>query len=132
MQNPHTEHSSSHDDPDNPNELPVFSPRRPAGIHLVTPVLRGTMTRALDFFQLFFSVHILQDIVTHTNSYAWGVIEGKQSYADKSGAWTDTSPGEIKNMIALILYCGLVDVSSFHRYWSTNTLYHGLWARSII
>ena len=86
----------------------------------------------LIFFQLFFSVHILQDIVTHTNSYAWGVIEGKQSYADKSGAWTDTSPGEITNMIALILYCGLVDVSSFHRYWSTKTLYHGLWARSIM
>ena len=43
VQNPHTEHSSSYDDPDNPNELPVFSPRRPAGIYLVTPVLRGTI-----------------------------------------------------------------------------------------
>ena len=27
---------------------------------------------------------------------------------------------------------GLVDVASFQRYWSTMTLYHGLWARSIM
>ena len=64
MQNPHTEHSSSYDDPDNPNELPVFSPRRPAGIHLVTPVLRGTMTRALDFFQCI-SFRTLLPTLTH-------------------------------------------------------------------
>ena len=87
------------------------------------------MTRALDFFQLFFSVHILQDIVTHTNSYAWGVIEGKQSHADKSGAWTDTSPGEIRNMISLILYCGLVDVTSLLEHedpvpWALGQVYH--------
>ena len=37
----------------------------------------------------------------------------------------------MKRLIALILYMGQVTVSSFERYWSTKTLYHGLWARQI-
>ena len=61
-----------------------------------------------------------------------GVIVNKSYYGDKDGAWIATSPQEIEKLIALILYCGLVTVSSFHRYWSTKTLYHGLWARSVM
>ena len=38
----------------------------------------------------------------------------------------------MEKLIALLLYFGLVDVASFQRYWSTMTLYHGLWARSIM
>ena len=38
---------------------------------------------------------------------------------------------EKEKLVALVLYFGLVNVSSFHRYWSTKTLYHGLWARAI-
>ena len=90
------------------------------------------MTRAVDFFKLFFTAELVRTICTHTNSYAWGVIEEKPYYGDKDGAWKETSPEEIEKLIALILYCGLVHVSSFHRYWSTKTLYHGLWARSIM
>ena len=39
---------------------------------------------------------------------------------------------EIDKLIAFILYCGLVNVTLFHQYWSTKALYHGLWARSIM
>jgi len=74
-------------------------------------------------------IELINEICQHTNAYGWANIQNKQSYADKHGAWIETTPEEINKFIALILYCGLVNVSSFHRYWSTKTLYHGLWAR---
>ena len=64
--------------------------------------------------------------------YGWKCIPDKQSYGDSHGAWIETSPEEMEKLIALLLYFGLVDVASFQRYWSTMTLYHGLWARSIM
>ena len=36
------------------------------------------------------------------------------------------------DVIALSIYFGLVNVSSFDCYLSTKTLYHGLWARKIM
>ena len=35
-------------------------------------------------------------------------------------------------LIALLLYQGLVRVSSFKSYWSTKYLYHGFWARDFM
>ena len=35
-------------------------------------------------------------------------------------------------IIALLIYFGLVRVSCFDKYWSTKTLYHGLWARPVM
>lgn len=122
----------SYDDPDTENQLPAFLPSRPPGLHLNVPILRGTMTRAIDFFKLFFTEILVQQICTHTNSYGWEAVVNKPYYGDKDGAWRETSPDELYKLIALVLYCGLVTVSSFHRYWSTKTLYHGLWARSIM
>lgn len=52
----------------------------------------------------------------------------KKSYANKEGAWSETNPKEIMNFIALLIYQGSVKVSSHAPYWSTKSLYHGLWA----
>lgn len=90
------------------------------------------MNKALDFFGLFFTVELLREICEHTNAYGWINVGTKPYYGDKDGAWKETCPDEIQKFIALILYCGLITVSSFSRYWSTKTLYHGLWARSIM
>ena len=90
------------------------------------------MTKAVDFFRLFFTLELIQEIVKHTNAYAWTVIEKKQAYADKWGAWKETSVEEIEKLIAIILYFGLVHVNTFQDYWSTKTLYHGLWARTFL
>lgn len=122
----------SYNTPDTANQLPRFNPRRLPGLHLVGPVLRGAMTKAIDFFRLFITAELLREICLHTNSYGWATIGEKSYYGDKDGAWKETSPEEIEKLIALIMYCGLVRVSSFHRYWSTKSLYHGLWARSIM
>jgi len=66
----------------------------------------------MDFFQLLFTLEILQEISTHTNAYAWK----KQHYGEKDGSWQETTPSEIHLLIALIIYCGLVKVGCFHRY----------------
>ena len=39
------------------------------------------------------------------------------------------TPDELKRLIALLIYFGLVKVSHVDKYWSKKTLYHGLWAR---
>ena len=68
----------------------------------------------------------------HANSYAWSVIDKRQYYADKEGAMKETTPDEIKKLIALFLYHGLIKASTYERYWSTASLYHGLWARKFM
>jgi hypothetical protein len=90
------------------------------------------LTKALDFFRLFFTLDIIRQISEHTNTYGWYVIGRKPYYGDKYGAWLETNPEEINRLIASIVYMGLVNVSTFHRYWSTKTLYHGLWARAMM
>ena len=90
------------------------------------------MKRAVDFFRLFFTLDIINQICEHTNTYGWCVIGKKPYYGDKHGAWLESNPEEINKLIALIVYMGLVNVSTFHQYWSTKTLYHGLWARAMM
>ena len=44
----------------------------------------------------------------------------------------ETCTNETEKLIALIIYFGLVNVSTTHWFWSVKTLYHGLWARKIL
>lgn len=93
------------------------------------------MTRAVDFFRLFFTVEMINNICSHTNSYAnENIIAGThRSYTESDGSWKDTTPDEINRLIALLIYFGLVKVGvNTDRYWSTKSLYYGLWARSIM
>ena len=90
------------------------------------------MKRALDFFRLFLTVELIQETCDHTNAYDWHAIGKKLYYGAKDGAWIETSSAEINKIIARIIYMGLVNASTLHRYWSTKTLYHGLWARSFM
>ena len=52
----------SYDDPDTGNQLPAFVPCRPPGLYLNVPVIRGSMVRAIDFFKLFFTDILMQQI----------------------------------------------------------------------
>lgn len=93
------------------------------------------MTRAVVVFHLFFTFEMILDIVNHTNSYAYEhIMEGSyRSYAQPGGSWKEVTSDEIKRLIALLIYFGLVKVgTSVDRYWSTKSLYHGLWARVIM
>ena len=125
----------SFDDLDQGNQLPEFEPNRPPGVYIGRPVTRNTITRAFEFFHLFFTTSIVSDIVKYTNSYAYEHImeESHRSYTQPDGSWLEVTSEEIERLIALLLYFGLVKVGgSVDRYWSTKTLYHGLWARAIM
>lgn len=62
------------------------------------------------------------------------IFEGThQTYAKADGSWEDVTPDEIKWLIALLIYFGLVKVvGAVEKYWSKKTLYNGLWARAIL
>ena len=90
------------------------------------------MNRAVDFFRLFFTAEVLSQICEQTNSNGRMTIEGNPSFGDQDGAWKEASPEEIEKLIAVILYIGLVELSHLDLYWSTNSLYHGCWAGSVI
>ncbi|XP_020603908.1 piggyBac transposable element-derived protein 4-like [Orbicella faveolata] len=139
---PSEQHFLSYDDPDVGNPLPgftppPFTPSREPGVHLEGPNLRNKMVKALDFFKLYFTDELVGDIVQHTNTYAYIQLgdENSQhrSYGESDGSWRDTTPEEMLRFIALLIYFGLVRVvGDSTKYWSTATLYHGLWARSIL
>ena len=99
-------------------------------------LVTGTcFTTAADLFNLFFTVQLIQSIVDHTNSYAYTKLSGgtHSSYAKSDGSWEETTPHKINQLIAAMIYFGLVRVdTSIDQYWSTKTLFHGLWARGII
>ena len=85
----------------------------------------------IEFFQLYFTDDMINDIRLHTNAYAWANITQKQYYADQQGAWKEVIPNELKRLLALIIYFGLAKVTHFHDHWSTKSLYHrGLWTRN--
>jgi hypothetical protein len=127
--------SKSYDDADTKNDLPPFQPNRPPGINFDRQVLRGAMTTELQFFRLFFTTEMIKSVVAHTNSYAYMrlIAGGFTTYTTGEGAWQETTDNEINHLIALLIYFGLVRVDSVvEKYWSTKTLYHGLWARKIL
>ena len=52
---------------------------------------------------------------------------------DAQGFWSDTTNKEIEEYMVLLIYFGLVKVGGHtHAYWSTKSIYHGLWARKIM
>ena len=135
------EHFLSYDDPDVGTPLPAFTPppftpRREPGVHLEGPNPRNTNARALDFFQLYFTNELVWDIVRDTNTYAYiklGVLVCLTISPRSVFCWQETTPDEILKLIALLIYFGLVKfVGDADKYWSTASLYHGLWARSIL
>ena len=124
----------SYEDPDNGNPLPPFKPSRPTGIHFGRPLLRHTMTKAVEFFHLFFTVEVINYICSHTNVYAnEQIVSGTHcSYTQSDGSWKDTTPDEINRLIALLIYMGLIRIGSSDKYWSTKSLYNGLWTCAIM
>ena len=121
---------------DNVNVIPAFNPHRPPGIHFEGPVLRDSLTTELDFFRLFLTPQMVSTVATHTNTYALSKVGTRgynRGYTNQEGVWRETSDSEIDSFIAIFIYFGLVKVGGdTAKYWSTKTIYHGLWARKIM
>ena len=120
----------TYDDRDQGNPPMPFKPTRPIGVHFGQRLLRNSMTTAVEFFNLFFTVELINSIVTHTNSYAYEHVITHQSYAKSDGSRQEVTGDEIKRLIAILIYFGIVRVSdTVDNYWSTRTPYHGLWGK---
>ena len=109
--------------------VPDFQSIREPGLHLPDGFIP---TCEEDFFKLFFTDEVIASLVTFTNQYAWMHIAEHPSLAEKDGSWRECTSSEITAFIAALIYFGLVRVGDINKYWSTETLYHGLWARSML
>ena len=86
--------------------LPRFTPVREPVFDLDAPLLRGKYVTPIEFFQLYFTDDMINDICFHTNAYAWANIAQKQYYADQQGAWKEVTPNElITRLLAVYLHC---------------------------
>ena len=104
-----------------------FEPLRNSGNQLPPDLVPES---ELDFFQLFLSDETIDKIVEYTNEYAWLKIVDKPYYAKSDGSWEEVTHDDIKKFIAFLIYAGLVPVTKYTLYWSTASLYKGLWARA--
>ena len=91
--------TKSYQNPDTPNTT-TFAPMVDPGMYFDGSLLQGV--QEVDFFN-FFTEELIQDIVKHTNTYAWRNINKKQSYSKKDGSWKEASHQEDEQVIALIM-----------------------------
>ncbi|XP_067030604.1 uncharacterized protein [Acropora muricata] len=80
--------SLSYHDSDVGNPLPAFTPRREPGFHLR---IQNTLVSPLDFFQLYFMPVLVDEIVQHTNAYAYIEVakenSNKRCNTECDGSW---------------------------------------------
>lgn len=88
--------------------------------------------RAVDFFLLFFTAQIIEDICKSTNKYAWMHIFEKPTYSERDGSWKEVTEEEMLKFIGLLVYMGIVQVPRLHCYWSTRKLFSGLLPPSVM
>ena len=84
--------------------------------HHDIPLIRGRLNKAVDFFYLFSTEEMIDEICKHTDAYAWSRITEKQTYAEKDGSWKEVKPAEFKKLLALIIYFELVKVNNMVNY----------------
>lgn len=83
----------------------------------------------MDWFLLFFNMDLVQWLCDWTNENAEIMRADRPSYAKD---WTDVDPPTMLRFFALLMYMGIVHVPNVEKYWCTDSLYHGLWARAFM
>ncbi|KAK0042953.1 piggyBac transposable element-derived protein 3 [Biomphalaria pfeifferi] len=115
-----------------PEATASFLPERVPGIQLDKVRTRDSAKqffRAIDFFKLYFTMDTVLQICQYTNTYATEHGLQKPSVFQ---SWYELSPDEFYRFCGLIMYAGIVQVPNIERFWSTKSLYNGLWARAFM
>ena len=118
-------------DVDGPAQIPPFQPNNDhEGLNLPAEF---APTNELDFFRLYFSDEIVDDIVQFTNAHAHANIPSRPLYSRHSdGHWQDTTREEIYKVIALLIHQSLSKLPEACDYWSTASLFNGNYKRNMI
>jgi hypothetical protein len=75
----------------------------------------------MDYFSLFFSEELLNNIVVETNRYARRKIsEFQLSPRSNWSSWSDVSVPEMKAFLGLIINIGLMSLPDIKYYWSSE------------
>lgn len=75
----------------------------------------------LEIFKLYFTPDVLQTLCTNTNKYA-----ARKLAAGARTPWTDVTPDEMLNYLSLVVYIGLVQVTSDMDLWTEDSCHFWL------
>ena len=76
---------------------------------------------ASDFFKLFFTDSVVQDISEEINRYARDKISSQDlKECSRLKKWTSTDPSEVYRFFGVLLNMGIVKLPTIQSYWSTK------------
>lgn len=79
--------------------------------------------RPYDWFTMLFDDILVENIVKHTNKYAWDVFGSPNlTPGSRIYKWRDVTADEIKDFVGLLIDMGTVRVNRFNGYWNTSTV----------
>ena len=111
----------SYEDSDKGGSKPsAFAHDKSCGPQLGTGTRLGVaaFSSAIDFFRMYFSLYIVQQICDFTNAYADAPIDEKRSYK-----WTAITPDEFYHYLSIIIFVGIVPISRLDKLWSKLSIY---------
>ncbi|CAK9809611.1 PiggyBac transposable element-derived protein 4 [Anthophora plagiata] len=99
-----------------PSRIPFIAGDTPAGPHVLPEI-----KEPLDFFKLFFTNELMNEIVNETNNYARKKLEGRTLLPHSMWqTWHSVTIDEMWAFIGVIINMGTMPLANLQEYWSRN------------